>query len=120
MKSPLLTLLLCLTLVPTVARVVDGDTVVIQFTVPSHPTARTPSITYEVVRVLGVDTPEMEGPTLEAAKAAREFTVGWLAQGEVLLKTCRRDSFGRFLGRLTRGREDLADALIRAGHGVPR
>lgn len=70
----------------------------------------------ERVRVLEVDTPELKGATKPAALGAKQFTADWLAKGKVEIEACRRDAFGRVLGKVTRGGEYLADALIQAGH----
>lgn len=71
----------------------------------------------EIVRVLGVDTPERGQPNFEIASG---FTATWLSKGPFTMKACRRDSFGRLLGEITRGEENLATALISAGWGVKR
>lgn len=75
---------------------------------------------YEMIRVLGVDAPEMRGPTAAAGLEAKRFAQAWLAKGDVLIAVCKRDSFGRLLGAVTREGENLADVLIHAGHGVAR
>jgi endonuclease YncB( thermonuclease family) len=91
-----------------VERVIDGDTFVLYAVgVPAE----------ERVRVLGVDTWEMSDPRGAAAKA---FTAAWLARGAFKLSTCKRDSFGRLLGAITRESDSLAVDLIAAGHGVRR
>lgn len=93
-----------------VKRTVDGDTFILYaFAVPPE----------ERVRVLSVDAWEMRD-SLGRGPAARDFTVRWLAVGTFALETCRRDSFGRYLGVIWRGNDTLAVALIRAGHGIPR
>lgn len=119
--APVLLLsLLCWTVSIEPLRVIDGDTF----------TARVPIWigldATETIRVLGVNTPERKGETLQAAELARGFTDQWLrsADGPILVRACRRDSFGRVLGRVTRQRvtadgtlDNLAEALIKAGHG---
>ncbi len=71
----------------------------------------------ERVRVLGVDAWELDDPR---GAAARAFTEAWLGRGPITLTACARDHFGRVLAVVTRGGEDLADALVTAGHGVRR
>lgn len=119
--ATLMTVVLCWVVSAVPIRVKDGDTFI----------ARMPvwiglEVT-ETVRVLGVDTPERKGATLQAAEQAKRFTERWLVveNGPVLVRACKRDSFGRILGRVTRQRlteasavDDLAEALVRAGHGA--
>jgi endonuclease YncB( thermonuclease family) len=93
----------------SVARVIDGDTFILYHVgVPPE----------ERVRVLGVNAVELRdtlGP------AARTFAIEWLGRGPFALSTCRRDSFGRLLGIVTRGADTLAADLVRArlGTAVP-
>lgn len=86
-----------------VMRVIDGDTFVLYHVgVPAE----------ERVRLLGVDTPERGEPGfLEAG----QFTRAWLSAGPWTLSTCKRDSFGRLLGTVTRGGQNLGDELRQAG-----
>jgi endonuclease YncB( thermonuclease family) len=91
-----------------VMRVIDADTFVLfHIGVPAE----------ERVRVLGVDAAEIRDTLGPAAKA---FTLAWIAAGPFTVETCKRDSFGRLLGVVTRGADTLASALIQAGLGVPR
>lgn len=76
-------------------------------------------VAVERIRLLGVDAPEMRGTTAAAGKAAKQFTAEWLARGPVEIKTCRRDAFGRLLGNVNRGGDDLATALLATGHAIP-
>lgn len=69
------------------------------------------------VRVLGVNTPEVGQPKADEATA---FTARWLAQGPVLLTVCGQDVYGRLLAHVTRGEDNLADALLAAGLGKKR
>jgi endonuclease YncB( thermonuclease family) len=110
--------LLCWLVSASVIRTIDGDTAVFAIDI-------WPGLTGTGhVRVLDVDTPEMKGATRAAAERARDFTQAWLNKGEVLLAVgCGRppqDSFGRYLGVVTRDGQSLADELIAAGHGVKR
>ena len=107
MKQALL--LLCLTMIVLpehVKRTIDGDTFILfQVGVPNE----------ERVRILGVNSPEKNKPNFLEAMA---FTKTWLAQGPSELTACKRDSFGRLLGTLTRGTDDLGKRLIEAGLAV--
>lgn len=90
-----------------VLRVKDGDTFVL----------RNAGITAtETVRICCVDTPEKRTPGADEATA---FTTQWLQTGPFTLDACTRDSFGRLLGTVTRDGQNLADALLDAGHAVP-
>jgi endonuclease YncB( thermonuclease family) len=86
--------------------VIDGDTFVLyNVAVPAE----------DRVRVLGVDAAEIRdtlGP------AARAFTTEWLTRGNFRIHTCKRDSFGRLLGTVTRGTDTLATALVNARLGT--
>ena len=107
MKQALLLLCLTMLLLPEgVKKTIDGDTfVMFHVGVPNE----------ERVRLLGVDTPEKHQPNYFQAMA---FTRTWLAQGPSTLTTCKRDGFGRLLGTVTRGTEDLGERLIAAGLAV--
>ena len=108
-QSLLIILVLCLTmsLLPGhVKRTIDGDTFVLfHVGVPNE----------ERVRVLGVNSPEKNKPNYFEAMA---FTSTWLSQGPSELTTCKRDSFGRLLGTVTRGTESLGQRLIDTGLAV--
>ena len=99
-------LLLCLTMLVLpghIKKIVDGDTIALYHTgIPNE----------ERVRLLGVNTPERGQPGFEAAKI---FTEQWVRSGNFVLTACKRDSFGRLLGTLVRGPEDLGQSLISAG-----
>lgn len=113
MKSSVVVLLaaLCLTVnfqPGAVMDVVDGDTFDLYHVgVPAK----------ERIRVLGVDTPERGKPNAAEATA---FTTAWLQRGPFDMVTCKRDSFGRMLGAISRNGERLDAALIAAGLGIVR
>ena len=100
-------LLLCLSFVlqpEHVKRVIDGDTFILfHVGIPAE----------ERVRLLGVDTPEKGQAGYDAAT---EFTTAWLKAGPSELTACKRDSFGRLLGGITRGKESLSGALLENGY----
>lgn len=90
-------------------RVIDGDTVELYTVgVPNR----------ERVRLLGVNTPEKGQVNYNEAKA---FTKTWISSGKSTLNAqCKRDSFGRLLGTLTKeSGEDLGTELIKANLAVP-
>jgi micrococcal nuclease len=127
--------LLCWTVVVENPTVVDGDTFFADLTQRvSLPVERTlPFLDGEVtvkttvdvvmaaprqrIRVLGIDTPERGQPGFAEATT---FTAKWLAVSPADAELCQRDHFGRWLGTVTRGGDNLADALFAAGLGVRR
>jgi micrococcal nuclease len=101
-------------------RVIDGDTLDVTIDQGLH-THRT-----ERLRLLGVNTPELKGPTRPAGLAAAGFVTDWLARvpfdddWPLIVQTHKGDAFGRWLARVWRrsdGRELCAD-LLAAGHAV--
>lgn len=108
----LLAILLCWAVSGSLVRTVDGDTFVARLFIWHN------LETIERVRVLEVDTPENKKPTVAEADKARLFAHQWLSQGTFTVESCARDSFGRLLGKITRGKESLADKLIESGNAV--
>lgn len=100
-----------------VERVVDGDTLDVTIDQGLH-THRS-----ERLRLLGVNTPEVKGPTKMAGRLATIYVEDWLAEAEgpwpIVVQTARGDAFGRWLARVWRadGR-CLNDDLLAAGHAV--
>lgn len=92
----------------TVVEVIDGDTVRLRLASPEQGTNRT-----EIVRLLGVDTPETIDPNRPAqcfGAEATTFLEQLLVPGTAVLLVRdqqTRDAFGRFLGYLFV--EDLRD-----------
>lgn len=109
MKNWLATLALCWTVMGQQVRVIDGDTFVADLEIWPNMRVR------ERVRLLGVNAPEVKGPHKDEAEKAKEFTTQWLARGRFSVEVCKTDSFGRVLGRVFRGDDDLAAALLGAG-----
>jgi endonuclease YncB( thermonuclease family) len=110
-------------------RAVDGDTLAgpVFFTVPI--------LEYSIrddagrVRIFGVNAPEMQAPTVPAAKEAQAFTANWClshTQHDQLYKPQRlclilraMDHFGRFVADVgcMQG-HDLGSELVSSGHAV--
>lgn len=89
-------------------RIIDGDTFsVYAFNVEGE----------EIIRVLGVDTPERKEPGYLESKA---FTEQWLSQGSYQVSVQKHDGFGRYLARVTRGEDALDKVLIEKGLGKVR
>lgn len=108
-----------------VTRVIDGDTLEVY-----GDNGRYNYFT-ERVRLLGVDTPEIKGTTYAAGVAAREFVIEWVRRAReeqpgqewpFILQTFKSDSFGRWLGYISRmyggNGVSLNDALLSAGHAT--
>ena len=102
-------------------RVIDGDTVDVEIDQGLH------CRRIERLRLLGVNTPEMQKPTREAGEAAKAFTSRWVVRDglesdpfPLVIQTVKADVFGRYLAdiwRLVDG-EHLNEALVEAGHAV--
>jgi endonuclease YncB( thermonuclease family) len=104
-------------------RVVDGDTAVLTRDCGAH-------IYQDVtIRILGINAPELHGPTATAGQAAQQAAVVWFAEAELpsapwpLIIATELDStekYGRLLARvwrLTDGAE-LSAAMIAGGFAV--
>ena len=103
-----------------VSNVVDGDTADATVDVGFGVFAR------QRLRILGVNAPEMHGPSAAAGRAARAFVAAWLAAAPVcewpfVVTTQKTDDFGRYLADVRRADtgESLADALLQAGQATP-
>lgn len=104
-----------------VSRVVDGDTVDALIDQGLH--ARR----LERLRILGVNCPELHGPSGEAGQRATQFTARWLDTHEhdlewpFVLETRKADEFGRYLAAVRCGVDgsDLAADLLASGNAVP-
>lgn len=102
-----------------VLHVVDGDTLDVEAHVWPGIVARSR------VRLAGVNTPESRGPVtaceLKAGREAKAFTAQWLEGRARLLAIAPtgQDKYGRLLVHVRAGDEDLARALVEAGHARP-
>ena len=103
----------------TLNRVIDGDTidVIIDLGFRLSMEAR--------LRLLGIDAPELRGPTREAGQAALSWLSKWLSPVDfeewgLEIETRKSDVFGRYLARVWRNGVELAPAMVEAGHAVVR
>jgi micrococcal nuclease len=100
-----------------VARVVDGDTVDLVIDVGFRGTRA------ERVRLIGINCPEVHGPTAAAGRKAAEFTRQWVTEfgtPSVVVETFKSDVFGRWLARVYGPAGScLNDELIQSGNAVP-
>lgn len=103
----------------TVVRVVDGDTIAVE----ARPWPG--QIVETLVRVRGVDTPELRsscGAEKEAANVARDYVVSLLNEGDrVELRAIAGDKyFGRVVADVDLpDHRDLSKLLIAGGYAVP-
>lgn len=99
----------------TVLRVIDGGTIDATMEVGLN-------LTYHgKIRLLGLKAYELKDPGGPAAKIALEerlkacqYIDGVTARGKDF------DAFGRVLARLTCDEKDIADEMVKAGHGVSK
>ena len=99
-----------------VKRVVDGDTLDLDIDLGFHITLS------ERVRLMGIDTPETRTRNLvEKADGlkAKEFVIGFVADGSVVIKVHGFGKFGRPLVDLYKGSVCLNDQLVLHGLAAP-
>ena len=100
-----------------VIKVKDGDTVLLDVAI-------WPNLTKRIsLRLNGVNTPEKRGKGVtdcekKAAQKATEFTQQFLKDTKfVFVSNVKLGKYaGRALGNITKGKQDLAKALLEAGH----
>lgn len=99
----------------TVVNVVDGDTFDADIDVGFYLRTRLR------LRVLGINAPEMHGPSHAAGVAARLFATTLLREGaKVALHTEKSDDFGRWLAKVTLpDGSDFGQTMIDTQHAVP-
>jgi len=105
-----------------VNRVIDGDTIECSVDLGFH-------IQLTVrFRLLGIDCPEVRGPTRDAGLAAAAYTRSRLEGRRVYLRSSTApggsaplgaDSFGRWLARVYLDDEDFNQTLLDGGYAVP-
>lgn len=112
----------------TVERVVDGDTIVLLIELERANTDfgfgiyETRLITRrEVVRLYGVDTPELVGADRAWGLEAKRFVEEAMPPGtRVVAHTVKpRDKYGRYLAAIWYGGRNLADDLVANGLARP-
>lgn len=103
-------------------RVIDGDTAELDIDLGFNLTAR------HRVRVLGIDTPEMNDadPVVRSrARLAKETLTGLLSTPAehgpwpLVIKTEKADSFGRYLATISAGGIDVATHMLSLGLAAP-
>jgi len=98
-------------------KVIDGDTVEIIVDVGFTISVR------ERFRLLGINAPEMKGPTAEAGEAARAFLASLIEGREITVASHGRDKYGRWLAVLlvddvSDERVNVNQMMVAKGHAV--
>lgn len=95
----------------------DGDTITLKVEVWRFP----PITTKVIVRLDGVDTPELRGSCFKEkflAKMARRFVRLELSSAkDIDLQAMSRGKYGRIIGHITYDGKSLAEELINKGYG---
>jgi endonuclease YncB( thermonuclease family) len=110
MNKWIVSLLVCWSVAGDLVRTIDGDTFVANLEIFQQIRS------IEHIRVLGIDTPEMRRSSRPRGLKAKAFADEWLKRGPFRVESCRRDSFGRILGKVYRDDSVLATELKKAGH----
>lgn len=118
----------------TVARVIDGDTVVMNLVREVEVNAdlgfklyldKLPLRTQQTLRIIGINAPETRGvPDLEPGKAAKAALEQVLGMGPITVETIKPDKYGsRYDARITvqapDGPLDVGAWLIEHGYARP-
>jgi endonuclease YncB( thermonuclease family) len=98
----------------TLVRIVDGDTVELDFDLGFKVRSK------QLCRLYGVNTPEL--PTTEGL-AAKEWTGNWLSERRFIAETYKSpEKYGRWLVRILDAADEsvcLNDELVATGHAAP-
>lgn len=96
-------------------KVNDGDSITVEIDVLGKPWIPI------IVRVFGIDTPELKDPRPRfAAKAiAARARLASLCSGPVTLENVQRDKYFRLLAVVKCRNQDVAKVLLREGHAKP-
>lgn len=100
-----------------IVKVIDGDTVDCEIDLGFH------IYIIKRVRLLGVDTPEMNSSNEDqrlAARAAKDFVIS-IQESVTSIKTelDKADKYGRVLGTIFTHKKSVNSMLIEEGHAVP-
>lgn len=99
-----------------VKRIIDGDTIRVDWDLGAHVTLKD-----QPLRLLGLNAPELRGPTRPAGIAARNWLAARLPVGsEIVIHTVKDDAFGRYLAWVWVGFDLINEEMIAAGHAVRR
>ena len=96
----------------TLVRVIDGDTVVLDVDLGFDIWARG-----QVIRLIGVDAPEVRGEEREQGLESKTWLEEQLEKGELTIKTIQdeKGKYGRWLGILMTGETNLNEKIVSEG-----
>lgn len=97
-------------------RVIDGDTIVLDIDLGFETWLRN-----QPIRLYGIDTPEITGPTKQEGLAVKTWLEEQLHGRQVILQSVqdKKGKFGRWLGIIFADGENLNDELIETGRAKP-
>lgn len=95
-----------------IVNVVDGDTVDAVVDVGFHITA------LHRLRLARIDAPELTEKTLYAGVEAKLWLVTHILNEDVLIKTSKSDSFGRYIAEIEHKGVNISDAMLESGLAV--
>ncbi len=93
-------------------RIIDGDTIVVTMDVGFNMTTK------QHIRLLGINAPEKRGKTKQAGLDAKEHLITLLKNDDLVIKTRKNDSFGRYLGTIYLNGTDINQQMIDDGFAV--
>lgn len=94
-----------------VLRIIDGDTIDVSILIGFNI-----SLT-ERLRLARINAPEVRGEEREAGLAAKEWLISQIAIGsEILIRTEKDDSFGRYIAEIYLDDLNLNDEMVKVGH----
>jgi micrococcal nuclease len=98
----------------TVVRIIDGDTVRLNVDVGFFLHFQ------ENFRLLGIDTPELRGPTRPQGLQAKEYLESILPLGaQCQIETYKTGKYGRWLTRISYQDTDINAEMVATGHAKP-
>lgn len=99
----------------TVIRTIDGDTCEVAIDLGFHVTLR------RLVRLRGINAPEVHGETKAAGERAAAHLFGLTVNKRLTIQTYldKNDKYGRVLGVLFDGTINLNDMMVKDGCAVP-
>lgn len=99
-----------------VTSVYDGDTITVDIDLGFRFTVRSLKI-----RLYGINTPEVKGPTHDAGVAARDALRERVLGKTIILHTLKdaQEKYGRWLGIVEIDGENINDWLVHNGFAVP-
>ena len=89
-----------------VLKIIDGDTIDVLIDVGFHI-----NITHRL-RVARVDAPELAGATHDAGVAVKEWLMDQILDEDVLIKTEKSDSFGRYIAEVQYRGVNVNDEML--------